>query len=776
MINQVFHKNQRVAQGQDTANKWLVFTSELAQTTSYRSTVSPFRLMLEEIVWIGSCRSVGLMIMLFLSRTFREEISAVDDRGLAFQCDLISSGDYGKVSHVIDLARDITQMNGTISEQVQVILYTKALFLYHASTSVKVRVTEFSSVFKEIWGWVDAAWQNMNVPNGKRKKLEQDQCDVVLAGFSLLHLIISHPVLLIEDVVRFTTFLSSDNDESRNVLQEVVNWIINLPIGSNQPSSVLIESGVMLLVNSIRSRSYDDVAIATIDACVGIQVLLELLEIQYPLEANAIVTVYTGDKQQIWSMLLYFDSRVVTSRILDLDFLDTAIFSRLLSLNANAHSPEAMIASLNQRLEAVMYLEVLVCAASRRGTSVNTRMLFGETCKLLLHHDIIAKETTYLQKTDLSYKHVAVCKRVMQLICCLCIDFSSRSTSRMFVAQLEAVGIPQWVVAFHQAQHTEQVPSSSDQLLTRVDLFWKDWQGREAVENSTHKLKKTLVQTAPNRQRSVFEKAANHRIQVKPNVLQLDSDEDLLVAKAKKPTASNSPVKRQDTTRNLPKLRQGGSRTRATSASIVETLLSIDAESALRLAKKKHEQQQPKVEIEEDVLDSDANSALTGSSEEEIKQKRQRAPHKSRTRLNHEEEKKMSQAKQLEHKTEQNNTRSHESRSSNSDSENSLSAASRRDRARSKAKTSHKAPDKRSKVARNQPHEALLGVFRKYDVDGDGVISFIDLRRAMDRQTKGHRLSDVEIQRWITEKDKGGQGVVSFEDFVVAFQGKLQHT
>ncbi|KAL3661531.1 hypothetical protein V7S43_013291 [Phytophthora oleae] len=512
------------------------------------------------------------------------------------------------------------------------------------------------------------------------------------------------------------------------------------------------------------------------NTCVGIQVLLELLEKRYSVETKAGTIVSTGEKQQLWSMLLYFDSRVVTSRILDFNFLDTAVFSRLLTFDVNTQSTD----SLNQRLEAAMYLEVLVFAASRRGKSVNTHMLFGETCKLLLQHDIIEKEATYVRKatdsSSLSQKHVAVCKRVMQLVCCLCIDFSSQSTSRVFIAQLEAVGIPDWALAFHQAQPTEHETSRSDQLLTRVDLFWKDWQGRGAVENPTRKSEKTLVQAAPRMQRSVFERATNHRMQVKPSVLQLDSDDDEAAAKTKKPMVSNSPVNRRDTAPNPPKLGRV-SRARATSkmnASVIETLLSIDTESALHLAKKKQPGQQPKDEIDDDVLDSDAYSALTGgSSEEEIKQKR-RAPHKSRARRRQGEEK---QSKQLESKTQQNSSRAHGSQGKSSDSENSLSATSRRDRARSKAKSSHKAPSKRSKAAeppRNQQHEALLGVFRKYDVDGDGVISFIDLRRAMDNQ--GHRLSDVEIQRWITEKDKGGQGVVSFEDFVVAFQGQLQHT
>jgi Ca2+-binding EF-hand superfamily protein len=66
----------------------------------------------------------------------------------------------------------------------------------------------------------------------------------------------------------------------------------------------------------------------------------------------------------------------------------------------------------------------------------------------------------------------------------------------------------------------------------------------------------------------------------------------------------------------------------------------------------------------------------------------------------------------------------------------------------------------------------LRQVFTKYDVNDDGEISFIDLRRAFDHQQQQphHRLSDLELHRWIAEKDRSGKGTVNFEDFVFAFR------
>ncbi|KAJ0396836.1 hypothetical protein P43SY_001783 [Pythium insidiosum] len=78
------------------------------------------------------------------------------------------------------------------------------------------------------------------------------------------------------------------------------------------------------------------------------------------------------------------------------------------------------------------------------------------------------------------------------------------------------------------------------------------------------------------------------------------------------------------------------------------------------------------------------------------------------------------------------------------------------------------AEPKPERRVRDHAREALQRVFRQYDVDGDGVITFIDLRRALD-QRGSRRLSNVELQRWLAEKDSQGAGAVDFNDFARAF-------
>ena len=55
--------------------------------------------------------------------------------------------------------------------------------------------------------------------------------------------------------------------------------------------------------------------------------------------------------------------------------------------------------------------------------------------------------------------------------------------------------------------------------------------------------------------------------------------------------------------------------------------------------------------------------------------------------------------------------------------------------------------------------ERLQIVFESYDMNNDGVISFIDLRTCFAQ--RGKNVPDSEIRRWLAEKDTVGDGVVT---------------
>jgi hypothetical protein len=65
--------------------------------------------------------------------------------------------------------------------------------------------------------------------------------------------------------------------------------------------------------------------------------------------------------------------------------------------------------------------------------------------------------------------------------------------------------------------------------------------------------------------------------------------------------------------------------------------------------------------------------------------------------------------------------------------------------------------------------DALRRAFTMYDMNGDGVITYGELKGCFRRQ--GRDASDFELREWIRERDTSGTGAVSFEDFARAFEG-----
>lgn len=256
MMNQIFRQGQQLVQHDPaTGSKWRVLTSEAAEGLSHRASAgrncSPFRLLLDEVVLVGSTRAIGLMRTLLLSRTFRGEAGSFDNSSAsAFQQDLIASSDYGKVGHAIDLARDITQLNGTTNEQIQLIAYTRALFLHYTATAGRVRCGVFAPVCREIWGWMESAWRTIlshssSSANEKAVRLSRAQGDVVIMGVALLHSILTHPSATVDDIAELTTFDAGEGEEMANIFHEIFSWIVIMPCGVTRHRgsalSVLVE-------------------------------------------------------------------------------------------------------------------------------------------------------------------------------------------------------------------------------------------------------------------------------------------------------------------------------------------------------------------------------------------------------------------------------------------------------------------------------------------------------------------------------------------------------
>ncbi|RLN75652.1 hypothetical protein BBJ28_00025236 [Nothophytophthora sp. Chile5] len=769
--------NQMARQDAKACDRWRVFPSA-GRSARGVSSCSPFRLLLEEIVALGSSRCLVLLRSLLLSRTFRDQVDisrTTDSRAFASQRDLLSSRDYGRLSHAVDLARDVAQNSGTSREQLQLIVYTRALFLHSQASTTPPRNSAFVPVCGEIWRWMEAAWRAVGLPlrSSIGDKAVRAHGDVVLAGLTLLQTIATSPSLSGDEIKELTSF---DGERDRNMLRQVAVWLGKLPHdalkhgGSLQ--SVLISCAMELLVGPLLSRRYDETALVILERCLNVETLLELLKHGSVLSIAA--------KQRLWSTLLFFDSRSVTTRILEADFLAAVLFDQLLKLEMTGDS---MADDLGRRLEGLMLLETLVCAVNRRGDSGNTPLLVSEVCKLLLLHQNIAKEAQFVREVAISGsslgqgKLVAVSKRLLQLACCLAVDSATQSVRRVFLEQFKAVDVPAWVVSCHQNLPPLRSASTKghQQAVAELELFWKDWRGADAAVAKPKDRTVVFQATRTSRKPGAVSQRPTLRLPVPSRSHQPPRRQGVdgggAGGKLERAVVLVSPVKvapSRSTPRSFLPSEEAGA---AAKENVVQTLLSIDADSALQLLRgssatlSRHagsKKPSRTAEVEADALDSDAYSAFSSSSSSDQDKAQPREPARGQARW----ERKVAKESPADEK--QRSPRLPRSSSDSSAAETERRSPPRPRRAARKARRPLRPP---ASTAPRQQEEALHAVFRKYDVDGDGAISFVDLRRALDAQTAAHgpRLSDLEIQQWLSQKDRQGHGVVLLEDFLLAF-------
>eukprot|EP01101_Sappina_pedata_P009203 TRINITY_DN52_c0_g2_i1.p2 TRINITY_DN52_c0_g2~~TRINITY_DN52_c0_g2_i1.p2 ORF type:complete len:161 (-),score=90.22 TRINITY_DN52_c0_g2_i1:99-554(-) len=71
---------------------------------------------------------------------------------------------------------------------------------------------------------------------------------------------------------------------------------------------------------------------------------------------------------------------------------------------------------------------------------------------------------------------------------------------------------------------------------------------------------------------------------------------------------------------------------------------------------------------------------------------------------------------------------------------------------------------RQTKSSDPNPEEELLEAFKVFDKNGDGLISYDELKQVM--SNLGEVLSDAELAEMIREADSDGDGQISFPEFV----------
>lgn len=922
-LNDVFQQSKRLLaqRGQST---WKIFTVLNSESATKNSTgLSPFKLLLIDIVAFGGPKNLMLTQSLLNSQFFRREAHLLATRPPAMptvsfvqQIDLLFSREFGKLSHAHDVASDLRCYNGTLGEVLQLVSYTKALIVRQKALEPEVHLSSssrgFVRVFAQIWRWMGAAWLELlrGSHDSPVAALALMQYKLIVASLSLLHQVTISSCMTVEELLNLTNYVTSgettEDEGPNNAFQEVFT-LLNATLkkcndaattSENETASrgfltLIVTIAVELVVNAMQVRQYDAVAAAILEKCVSPVTFSELLG----REISGCRVYRIMDKQRLWAALLQLNSRVITKKLLEEEFMNQTVFKKLL-LSNSTDKPHAE--RLNSKLEALMFLEVL-CELSCNGTStngtpsVNFQLLFSDVCKLVLLHNVIFNEASVVRNAQRHGSdsgagcHEAVAKRVLQLICCVCFDFSAQRADPAFLTRLEGVGVPLWVISFHQQTSSRRIPAEgpcSDAEARRqcesVQLFWKDWSGQQTAKTfampsrqrviAIHESQTPFLMASPLRNPP---KTASRCIEYTPPIFVQQSHcsavEDVTTSSpapalsklraaeagrirrapaggADEENADHAAVaqhKRMDPIKLLApdgnlqtpersmvspvktshmafqrfgeKRRPTGTTKPAVEAGevLVQTLLSVDIESAQILSKwqqqtAKHNKQQQRTEkkkkghhIGDDHDDTaslgseayspfalQSSSASSGDSDSGMSRS-SRAQQKKKTMKRRSKEAKHDKKKAAAMSSSSSEREGHHKRrASRHRKPSDASSFSMQPEASSPSSESEpqqtrtKAPSRTSRhsvepatatadavAARNGSgnNSALQLVFRKYDVDGDGVISFIDLRRALNQRGSQQWLSDVEIQQWITQKDRSGLGVVSFADFCATF-------
>jgi Ca2+-binding EF-hand superfamily protein len=62
-------------------------------------------------------------------------------------------------------------------------------------------------------------------------------------------------------------------------------------------------------------------------------------------------------------------------------------------------------------------------------------------------------------------------------------------------------------------------------------------------------------------------------------------------------------------------------------------------------------------------------------------------------------------------------------------------------------------------------HEAAEAEFRRFDTDGDGLLTADEIRQA-NEALGGHGASESEVEAFIKSADRDGDGTIGLEEFV----------
>ena len=68
--------------------------------------------------------------------------------------------------------------------------------------------------------------------------------------------------------------------------------------------------------------------------------------------------------------------------------------------------------------------------------------------------------------------------------------------------------------------------------------------------------------------------------------------------------------------------------------------------------------------------------------------------------------------------------------------------------------------------------DAILREFRRLDLAGDGRLTFLTVKSALELEDLGDSVSDSDLRIWLRQHDRGNKGYLDLQDFKNIYTGK----
>ncbi|GLE03126.1 hypothetical protein PINS_up012005 [Pythium insidiosum] len=470
-VSRTSRRSGRGSSVQQQNTEWSVFTVEDTHSARRRTSAgstneSPFRLLLRELMTHE--RAPANLSLLQHIRESKRNVQLLLDIAPheAFTAQLLLNGDVALLCHAAAVMTDMDECEGTLREKVQGLHYARTALGQWLASRRCLRSRDPLSphllrVCRLAWDWMETAIASDTAP----------ECSsIAMAALHLLYVVAVSVKLTDAEVSALCRRKSSSGDS----------------IASPQVSQVSIFQSILVLVTSNEGDDQSQatttsrprtVAVAFLSAVLhtttphGRAILLSVLGVQPFVDVLQCSSAPSSDKLNLWCAMLEICDREMAIAIVNSGFIEKIM---------TACSQVPTQSSRRDRIEGLLYLEALHYALELLDETTGADALRVELIKCVIHCRTVR---SLWHTATSSAAEVPFARRVLQIVCSVCVNQTTGEPDAAVLADLEAAGVMAQVVEWHQARGSDRLIAEATTVRKRIVEFWLAWPKHSLEEN-----------------------------------------------------------------------------------------------------------------------------------------------------------------------------------------------------------------------------------------------------------------------------------------------------